>query len=94
MRSFRKAAGRFGAAGSFHLNELLVCEDGSVTFVITVDAGTNFVTGGGTNGGWSVVPGSGTGDDVGLKGGGSVVGVNQTEGPVDPTDYCSGHVTL
>jgi hypothetical protein len=91
---FHKAAGNFGAAGSFHLNKLLVCEDGSGTFVITVDAGTNFVTGGGTNGGWSVVPASGTGDYIGLKGGGNVVGINRIEGPVDLTDYYSGHVTL
>jgi hypothetical protein len=91
---FHKAAGNFWAAGSFHLNKLLVCEDGSGTFVITVDAGTNFVTGGGTNGGWSVVPGSGTGDYVGLRGGGNVVGINQDEGPVDLIDYYSGHVRL
>lgn len=81
-----------GAGGSFHLTKLLVCEDGSGSFVITVDAGTNFVVGNGTNGGWSVVPGSGTGDYVGLEGGGSIVGVNQADGAIELIDYYYGRV--
>jgi hypothetical protein len=44
--------------------------------------------------GWSVVPGSGTGDYVGLRGGGNVVGISQDEGPVDLIDYYSGSVRL
>jgi hypothetical protein len=90
---FHFGAGNFGAAGTFHLNKLLVCDDGSGSFVIRVDAAANFVVGAGTTGGWSVVPGSGTGDYVGLVGGGHVVGVNQTGGgPVDLIDYYSGRV--
>ena len=91
---FHKGAGNFGAAGSFHLNKELVCDDGSETFVIRVDAGTNFVVGDGTTGGWSVVPGGGTGDYVGLKGGGNVFGVDQTGGEVDLVDYYSGSIRL
>jgi len=89
---FHFGAGNFWAAGSFHLNKQLVCDDGSGSFVITVDAGTNFVVGDGTTGGWSVVPGSGEGDYVGLQGGGNVVGVNQSGGDVDLIDYYSGRV--
>jgi hypothetical protein len=91
---FHKAAGGFKAAGSFHLNKLLVCDDGSGTFVIRVDAGANFVVGNGTTGGWSVVPGSGTRDYVGLKGGGNVVGINQSGGDVELIDYYSGQVRI
>ena len=87
----RFGGGPASAGGSFHLNKLIDCGDG--TFIITVDAGTNFVVGAGTQGGWSVVPGSGTGDYVGLKGGGSIVGVNQTDGgDVDLIDHYYGRV--
>ncbi len=89
----RFGGGPVSAGGSFHLDKLIVCDDGSGTFVIRVDAGTNFVVGAGTQGGWSVVPGSGTGDYVGLKGGGNIVGVNQTGGgDVDLIDYYFGRV--
>lgn len=89
---FHRGAGNFWAAGSFHLNKLLVCDDGSGSFVIRVDAGANFVVGNGTTGGWSVVPGSGTGDYEGLKGGGSIVGINSDTPPIDLTDYYYGSV--
>ena len=85
---FHRAAGNFIRAGTFHLNKLIVCDDG--TFVIRVDAGSNFVTGGGTTGGWSVVPGSGTGDFEGLTGGGTVVGIPTDEAPIDLVDHYFG----
>ena len=94
ITDFHRGAGNFGAAGTFHLNKLLVCEDSSGSFVITVDAASNFVVGEGTTGGWSVVPGSGTGDYVGLRGGGHVVGVNQPGPEIELIDYYSGHVAL
>ena len=91
---FERGAGNFVTAGTFHLTKLLVCDDGSGSFVIRVDAASNFVTGGGTNGGWSVVPGSGTGNYVGIKGGGSVVGVNSASQPIDLTDHYYGSLRL
>ena len=94
VSDFHRGAGNFSAAGSFHLNKLLVCDDGSGSFVITVDAATNFVVGAGTTGGWSVVPGSGTGDYVGLRGGGHVVGVNQPGPEIELIDYYSGSLRL
>jgi hypothetical protein len=93
ITDFHFGAGNFWAAGTFHLDKLLICDDDSGSFVISVDAASNFVVGDGTTGGWSVVPGSGTGDYVGLKGGGHVVGVNQP-GPVDLIDYYSGSLKL
>lgn len=91
---FHRGAGNFWTAGTFHLNKLLVCDDGSGSFVITVDAASNFVQGQGTTGGWSVVPGSGTGDYEGLSGGGHIVGVNSDTPPVDLTDYYYGSLRL
>jgi hypothetical protein len=91
---FHFGAGNFNQAGSFHLTKLLVCADGTGTFVIGVNAGANFVVGQGTTGGWSVVPGSGTGDYVGLQGGGNVVGINSTTPPIDLTDHYYGSVRL
>ena len=91
---FEFPAGNFGAAGTFHLTKLLVCDDGSGTFVIRVDAAANFVVGNGTIGGWSVVPGSGTGDYAGLKGGGNVVGINSDTPPIDLTDHYFGSLRL
>ncbi len=90
VTDFERAAGFIGAAGSFHLSKTLTCDDGSGTFRIRVDAATNFVVGDGTTGGWSVVPRSGTGAYVGLKGGGSVVGTNSDEPPVDLVDHYFG----
>jgi hypothetical protein len=91
---FHFGAGNFREAGTFHLDKLLVCNDGSGSFVIRVDAGANFVVGDGTTGGWSVVPGSGTGDYVGLQGGGNIVGINSHTPPIDLTDYYYGSVRL
>jgi hypothetical protein len=87
---FEFGAGNFQAAGTFHLTKLLVCADGSGSFVLRIDAASNFVVGEGTTGGWSVVPGSGTGDYVGLKGGGHVVGINSDTQPIDLTDHYFG----
>lgn len=91
---FHFGAGNFREAGSFHLDKLLVCADGSGSFVIRVNAGANFVVGDGTTGGWSVVPGSGTGDYEGLQGGGNIVGINSDTPPTDLTDYYYGSVGL
>ena len=91
---FERGAGNFERAGTFHLTKLLVCDDGSGSFVIRVDAASNFVVGDGTTGGWSVVPGSGTGDYAGLKGGGNVVGINSSTQPIDLTDHYFGSVRL
>jgi hypothetical protein len=94
ITDFHFPAGSFGAAGTFHLAKLLVCADGSGSFVIGVDAASNFVVGDGTTGGWRVVPGSGTDDYVGLSGGGHVVGVNQDDPVIDLVDYYSGSLRL
>ena len=87
---FHFGAGNFAQAGTFHLTKLLVCADGSGSFEIRVNAASNFVVGNGTNGGWSVVSGSGTGDYEGLRGGGNIVGINSDTPPVDLTDYYYG----
>jgi hypothetical protein len=94
LTDFHFGAGNFNQAGTFHLDKLLVCGNGSGSFVIRVDAGANFVVGDGTTGGWSVVPGSGTGDYEGLRGGGNIVGVNSHTPPIDLTDYYYGSVRL
>lgn len=87
---FERGAGNFWTAGTFHLTKLLVCDDGSGSFVIRVDAASNFVVGDGTAGGWSVVPGSGSGAYAGLMGGGNVVGINSSTQPIDLTDHYFG----
>jgi hypothetical protein len=87
---FHHGGGNFVVAGSFHLTKLIVCDDDSGSFVIRVNAGTNFVVGDGTTGGWSVVPGSGTGDYEGLRGGGNIVGINSDTPPIDLTDHYFG----
>ena len=94
ITDFHFGAGNFNQAGSFHLAKLIVCDDGSGSFVIGVNAGSNFVVGNGTNGGWSVVPGSGTGDYAGLSGGGSVVGIDSNVPPIDLVDHYYGSLTL
>jgi hypothetical protein len=77
------AAG-FGAmgrgVGTFHLIKTLTCDDGSGTFQILVDASTA-PSSPGTLGGFSVV--GGTGDYVGLRGGGSLVGTSTGNGIID-----------
>jgi hypothetical protein len=91
---FHFGAGNFNQAGTFHLAKLLVCDDNSGSFVIEVNAGENFVVGTGTTGGWSVLPGSGTGAYWGLHGGGNVVGVRGDNNPIDLTDHYYGSLTL
>ncbi len=71
-----------------------MCDDGSGSFIIRVDAASNFVVGQGTTGGWSVVPGSGTGDYAGIRGGGHVVGINSDSQPIDLVDHYYGRVAL
>jgi hypothetical protein len=67
-------------AGSFHLSKVLVCDDGSGTFTINVDAATVF--GSPTDqGGWSVA--GGTGAYATLHGGGNLVGTYVDEGIID-----------
>src|SRR3954453_21514130 len=91
---FHFGAGNFNQAGSFHLAKLIVCDDGSGTFVIGVNAGENFVVGDGTTGGWRVVPGSGTVDCAGLNGDGSIVWVATSAGPIDLVDHYYGSLKL
>lgn len=90
---FHRGAGNFRVAGTFHLNKLLVCDDGTGSLVIRVDAGANLMRGQGTTGGWSVVPGSGTGSLAGLRGGGNIVGVNSDTPPIDLVDYYYGSLS-
>jgi hypothetical protein len=94
VTDFERGAGNFWAAGSFHLTKMLTCDDGSGSFVIRVDAASNFLVGDGTAGGWSVVPGSGTEAYSGLRGGGSIVGVNSDTPPIDLTDSYFGSLRL
>jgi hypothetical protein len=69
-----------GRAGTFHLQKVLTCDDGSGTLTINVDAAT--ANGADHDqGGWSVV--SGTGDYAGASGGGSLVGSYDEDGIVD-----------
>ena len=69
-----------GAAGSFHLTKTLVCDDGSGSFTIEINAATVF--GHPTDqGGWAVL--KGTGDYATLSGGGNVVGTYVPDGIID-----------
>jgi hypothetical protein len=94
VSDFHFGAGNFNQAGTFHLAKLITCDDGSGSFVIAVNAGSNFVVGNGTTGGWGVVPGSGTGDYAGLSGGGSVVGIDSSVPPIDLVDHYYGSLRL
>ena len=76
-----------GRATVFHLYKDLVCEDGSGTITIRVDASAVFGMSG-TVGGWNVV--SGTGDYAGLRGGGRIVGT-AFDGGID--DHYTGKLT-
>lgn len=75
--------GHFGGgdrAGSFHLTKTFVCDDGSGSFTISVNAATVF--GSPTDqGGWAVR--SGTGAYTTLRGGGNVVGTYVPDGIID-----------
>jgi hypothetical protein len=76
-----------GRATTFHLFKDLVCDDGSGTLTIRVDA--SFVNGtAGTIGGWNVV--GGTGDWAGVSGGGKIVGL-AFDGGID--DHYTGKLT-
>ena len=76
---FRKFGGG-PVAGSFHLTKELVCDDGSGSFTIVVNAATVF--GSPTdNGGWAVL--GGTGQYSSLHGGGNVVGTYVEAGIID-----------
>jgi hypothetical protein len=61
-----------GRATTFHLFKDLVCNDGSGTLTIRVEASAVFGFPG-TIGGWNVV--GGTEDYAGVRGGGSIVGI-------------------
>ena len=76
---FRKFAGG-GAAGSFHLTKTLVCDDGSGSFTIVVNAATVFGTPN-DQGGWAVL--SGDGQYATLHGGGNLVGTYVADGIID-----------
>src|SRR4051812_3547553 len=52
VTDFHFGAGNFNQAGTFHLAKLITCDDGSGSFVIGVNAASNFVVGNGTTGGW------------------------------------------
>jgi hypothetical protein len=75
-------------AFTFHLAKLVDCGDG--TFWISINASSNQVAGDGTTGGWTVIKGSGTGAYEGLSGGGSVVGINSDDDPIDLVDHYYG----
>jgi hypothetical protein len=68
------------AAGSFHLTKTLVCDDGSGSFTIVVNAATVFGSPG-DQGGWAVL--SGTGQYATLSGGGKLVGTYVPDGIID-----------
>ena len=76
-----------GRATVFHLYKDLVCEDGSGTITIRIDASSVFGMSG-TIGGWNVV--SGTGDYAGIGGGGHIVGT-AFDGGID--DHYTGKLT-
>jgi len=69
-----------GWAGTFHLQKVLTCDDGSGTLTINVDAATahDAPT---DQGGWSVA--SGTGVYAGTTGGGRIVGTYYDNGIID-----------
>jgi hypothetical protein len=74
-----------GRAGTYHLVKTLDCADGSGTLVINVDAAT--ANGAPQDqGGWSVI--GGTGDWVGARGGGNLVGY--FDRAVDIEDHYTG----
>ena len=83
---FAKGFGAKGRGnGTFHLTKTLVCDDGSGTFQILVNAAQSAT---GTVGGFAVV--GGTGNYTGLRGGGSLVGTYTPEGL---TDVYTGRLT-
>jgi len=82
--------GNFNQVGTFHLTKELDCGNGD-TLTIRVNAVGKFAqTGGNTNGGWSVV--GGTGAYAGYSGGGNIVGIAGDNDPVDLTDHYYGTI--
>jgi hypothetical protein len=75
---------------TFHLVKTLTCDDGSGTFKLLVDASAVPISGG-TIGGFAA--GQGTGDYVGLHGGGSLVGTSFPDGS-GITDVYTGRLTI
>lgn len=75
---------------TFHLVKTLTCEDGSGTFKLLVDASTA-PSSPGTLGGFAA--GHGTGDYVGLRGGGQLVGTAFPDGS-GVTDVYTGRLQI
>jgi hypothetical protein len=75
---------------TFHLVKTLTCDDGSGTFKLLVDAAAA-PNSGGTVGGFAA--GRGTGDYVGLRGGGSLVGTGFPDGG-GLTDVYTGRLRI
>ena len=83
--------GRQGrGVGTFHLVKTLTCDDGSGTFKLLVDAAAS-PNSGGTVGGFAA--GQGTGDYVGLHGGGQLVGTSFPDGS-GITDIYTGRLVI
>jgi hypothetical protein len=75
---------------TFHVVKTLTCDDGSGTFKLLVDAAGS-PTSSGTVGGFAA--GQGTGDYVGLHGGGTLVGTSFPDGS-GVTDVYTGRLTI
>ena len=75
---------------TYHLVKTLTCENGDGTFKLLVDAARS-PNSGGTVGGFAA--GQGTGDFVGLHGGGSLQGTSFPDGS-GITDLYRGHLTI
>jgi len=75
---------------TFHIVKTLVCEDGSGTFKLLVDAAASR-TSPGTVGGFAV--GGGTGAYEGLHGGGSLIGTGREDG-TGILDVYTGMITI
>jgi hypothetical protein len=75
---------------TFHVVKALTCADGSGTFKLLVDAAASPASGG-TVGGFAA--GQGTGDYVGLRGGGSLVGTAFPDGS-GITDVYTGRLRI
>lgn len=89
--SFIAGGGRQGrGVFTFHVVKTLTCDDGSGTFKLLVNAAGS-PTSSGTVGGFAA--GRGTGDYVGLHGGGSLVGTTHPDGS-GITDVYTGRLTI
>jgi hypothetical protein len=81
---------RGGGVLTFHVVKTLTCVDGSGTFKLLVNAATS-PTSPGTVGGFAA--GEGTGDYVGLHGGGQLVGTRRPDGS-GITDVYTGRLHI